>query len=70
MRVECSKDMRTKHPIGTIFRVHAKLVTSSNLAPFLYSHYAWGFEVLIKEKAKEILDASKRSAANRKSGRS
>ena len=43
--VECSRKLITDYPLGTRFRIRAKL-TDVNGAPFLYSYYGWRFEVL------------------------
>lgn len=46
MRVECSRDMRTKYPVGTKFRIKAKITNKEGGQEFLYSHYNSKFEVL------------------------
>lgn len=46
MRVECSRDMRTKYPVGTKFRIQAKIINKEGGPEFLYSHYNSKFEVL------------------------
>ena len=46
MDVECSRPMRKNHPIGTQFRIHAKLTDREGGKPFLYSHFNWPYEVI------------------------
>jgi hypothetical protein len=46
MDVECSRTMRKAYPIGTRFRIYAKVTDREGGKPFLYSHYDWPFEVV------------------------
>ncbi len=46
MVVECSKDMRTRHPVGTKFRIYAKETDREGSDPFLYTHHSWPYEVV------------------------
>ena len=46
MDVECSKKMRTSHPIGTKFKIYAQLTDREGGKPFLYSSYKWPYEVV------------------------
>jgi hypothetical protein len=46
LRVECSKDLSTKYPVGTKFRIKAKLTDREGEGEFLYSYYRWKPEVL------------------------
>lgn len=46
MDVECARNMRKKHPVGTKFRVWAKLTDREGGKPFLYSYFGWKYEVL------------------------
>jgi hypothetical protein len=46
MNVECSRDVRKRHPIGTRFRIFAKEVTREDGTPFLYTHFSWPVEVV------------------------
>eukprot|EP00873_Tetraselmis_striata_P040192 jgi/Tetstr1/460456/TSEL_005715.t1 len=46
MDVECSRSMRTAHPVGTRFRIHVKETCREGGKPFLYSHFNWPFEVV------------------------
>ena len=46
LRVECSKDLSTKYPVGTKFKIKAKLTDRKGEGEFLYSSYRWRFEVL------------------------
>jgi hypothetical protein len=44
--VECSKELSYDYPVGTKFRIKAKLSQREGLATFVYSHYKWPYEVL------------------------
>ena len=46
MDVECSRDMRERHPIGTRFRIYAKETSREGGKLFLYSRYDWPYEVV------------------------
>ena len=46
MHVECSKDLSYDYPIGTKFRIKAKITNKEGGKPFVYSHYSWSYEVL------------------------
>jgi len=45
LRVECSKAMSRNYPVGTRFRIRAKL-TDMQGTPFLYSSWQWAYDVL------------------------
>ena len=46
MYVECSKDLSYNYPVGTRFRIKAKIVDEPPVAAFIYSHYKWSYTVL------------------------
>jgi hypothetical protein len=46
MDVECSRSMRTAHPIGTKFRIYAKQTSQKGGKPFLYTNYNWPVEII------------------------
>jgi hypothetical protein len=46
MFVECSKELSEDYPIGTKFRIKAKITSKLGGAHFIYSHYSWSYEVL------------------------
>lgn len=46
MDVECSRSMRKNHPVGTKFRIRAKLIDREGGKPFLYSRFDWPYEVV------------------------
>lgn len=46
MHVECSKEMRRLHPLGTRFRVYAKETSKEDGPAFLYTHYSWPYDVI------------------------
>lgn len=46
MHVECSKRLSTEYPVGTQFRVRAKLTDREGSGDFLYSYHGWEYEVL------------------------
>ena len=46
MFVECSKDLSYSYPVGTRFRIKAKIVYKPSGTAFIYSHYKWTYTVL------------------------
>ena len=44
--VECSKDLSYNYPIGTKFKIKAKIVTKNSGTKFIYSNYKWTYVVL------------------------
>lgn len=49
MNVECSSKMRKNYPVGTRFRLKAKLTEREGGNPFLYAHFNSPYEVLKNE---------------------
>lgn len=52
VNVECSKKMRASQPVGTVFRIRAK-VTDREGTLFVYSRFSWRYEV-VPEDHKEV----------------
>jgi hypothetical protein len=48
MRVECSKSLSRDFPVGTRFKIRAKLTDREDGGEFLYSYFGWEPEVLSK----------------------
>jgi hypothetical protein len=48
MHVECSRTLSTMYPVGTRFRIRAKLTDREGAGDFLYSYFGWKYEVLAK----------------------
>lgn len=46
MSVECSKSMRSAHPLGTKFLIRCKITNREDGSPFLYSSWQWKYKVL------------------------
>jgi hypothetical protein len=46
MDVECSRSMRKDYPVGTHFRIYAKVTDREGGKPFLYTSYRWPYEVV------------------------
>ena len=46
LRVECSRSLVRDYPVGTRFKIMAKLTDKEGEGQFLYSSYKWAFEVL------------------------
>ncbi|SNV37088.1 Uncharacterised protein [Chryseobacterium taklimakanense] len=46
MYVQCSKTMSNDFPVGTKFRIKAKIIYPENKKPFVSTHYTWKYEVL------------------------
>ena len=48
IRVECSKSLSYAFPVGTRFKIKAKLTDKEDGTEFLYSYFGWKPEVLRK----------------------
>ena len=46
MWVQCSKVLSTDYPVGTKFRIRAKIIHPIGKRSFVSSHYTWPFEAL------------------------
>jgi hypothetical protein len=46
LQVECSKTMVRNYPVGTRFRIRAKLTDKEGGGEFLYTYFGWPHEVL------------------------
>ncbi|WP_201860148.1 hypothetical protein [Microvirga soli] len=46
LHVECSKSLSRNYPVGTRFRIKAKLTDKEGSGDFLYSYFGWKYEVL------------------------
>jgi hypothetical protein len=46
MKVECSARMRNGYPVGTRFRIRAKVTDREGGTEFLYTHYSWAYAVV------------------------
>lgn len=46
MHVECSKSLVRNYPLGTIFRIRAKLTNREGSGDFLYSYFGWKYDVV------------------------
>lgn len=51
MNVECSKRMRASHPVGTKFKIQAKIKRKEGGPEFLYTSYKWPYEVMSDKEA-------------------
>jgi hypothetical protein len=58
VRVECSKSMRSRHPVGTLFLIWATWKSKLGGPPFLYSSYRAQYEVLNQKQAEQFIKAS------------
>lgn len=56
LHVECSKSLITKYPLGTRFKIRAKL-TDMEGTPFIYSYFGWPYEVVTNDRmpAKDLV---------------
>lgn len=48
IHVECSKSLSKNYPVGTRFKIKAKLTDREGGGEYLYSHYSWNYEVVQK----------------------
>ncbi len=62
MAVECSSKMRDAHPVGTIFRIEAKITDREGGPPFLYTNYAWHYSVVTEAEAKRCISDLNKNA--------
>lgn len=46
LHVECSKSLTSDFPVGTKFRVKAKLTDREGRGEYLYSNFRWPVEVI------------------------
>lgn len=46
LAVECSKKLSTNYPVGTKFKIMAKLTDRDGGGEYLYSSFRWEYEVL------------------------
>lgn len=46
LNVECAKSLSRDYPVGTRFKLRAKLVEKDTGGDFLYSYFGWKAEVL------------------------
>lgn len=48
MHVQCSENLKNTrtYPLGTKFKIRAKINDKEGGKPFLYSNYTWPFEVI------------------------
>jgi hypothetical protein len=46
MHVQCPKTMKVNYPVGTKFKIKAKLTDREGLGEFLYTSWRWPFEVI------------------------
>ena len=46
MHVECAKSLTIDYPVGTKFRLRAKLTDREGGGEFLYSYYGWSVSVI------------------------
>jgi hypothetical protein len=46
MFVECSKALSRDYPVGTRFRIRAKITDREGSRPFLYSYFGWSHDVV------------------------
>ncbi len=44
MHVECSKELSRNFPVGSKFKIKAKVTDRQGGKPFLYSSYRWPYE--------------------------
>ncbi len=48
IHVECSKKLSENYPVGSRFRIRAKLTDREGIGEFLYSYFGWKYEILNK----------------------
>lgn len=53
--VSCNREMRDLFPIGTLFKIRAKLSNKEGGAEYLKSPHSWGYSVVTKAEARRFL---------------
>lgn len=46
LQVECSKKLMRDYPVGTVFKIRAKLTDREGGGEFLYSYHGWRVDVV------------------------
>lgn len=46
MFVQCNKKLSEDYPVGTKFRLKAKITDREGGTPFIYSNYKWEYQVI------------------------
>ena len=66
LHVECSKELSDlkRHPLGTRFRIRAKLTDRRGGGAFLYSYFGWSVEVAREPRKNWGFDYQRKSAWN------
>lgn len=62
MNVRCSVKMRDQHPVGTRFKLRAKLTSMKDGRPFLHAPYSWPYEVVASRGGKGVSATALRRA--------
>ena len=55
LRVECSKHIRRDYPVGSLFKVWAKLTDREGGAPYLYTNYRDSYERVSPAQAQKFI---------------
>jgi hypothetical protein len=58
MKVECSSTMRNSHPVGTYFRIRAKVTDREGGPAFLYTNFNWKYSVVTQDEAKSFIKST------------
>ena len=56
MKVECSSKMRNSHPVGTKFKIKAKVKATNELQPCLYTSFKWEYQIVSDSEAKKFIN--------------
>jgi len=56
--VECSKRLSADYPVGTLFKLRAKLTDREGGGEFLYSYHGWEVIKVTPNEAKEFIRKS------------
>jgi hypothetical protein len=46
LHVECSKKLSRNYPVGTKFKIQARLTDRDSGGEYLYSYHGWAFEIM------------------------
>ena len=63
LRVECSKDMRDKYPLGSVFKIQARL-TDREGTTFIFSSFKWAYTKIKRSEAEKLIEEGKLGFVN------
>jgi hypothetical protein len=53
MMVECAKSLTRDHPVGSVFKIQAKVTNKEGGTPFIYSYHGWAAPHVTRAEAEK-----------------